>query len=307
MVGTIAAVIAALASFISNSEKILFAVQKYGSIALSRTAALGGSIETYMNYVALRKTEEIYDGQACATSAEAVSVDSDLVKNDLLVGIARKLGTDCSELSSRVSYSVYRFSGFGYEFIDDLSSYEWPGLTVENLGPFLVVQMTQTDFPNGMVMQVNGDRLEKILHFVSWTEASGGDDGSDEFADVQYTLVDGCLLLIAAGESKRHEICADGSRGYAANPISFDDRTVSATVENCEDSCSQYVEMLSRIMVPGHCVPQKNIVEWSGFPFTYRIELPEDSKLADTAEARGKFFCFPSSTLVVAAEKPDLL
>ncbi|WP_417676210.1 hypothetical protein [Roseibium sp.] len=306
-ISLLVALIAALGSFISNSEKILYALQKYGSIALNRTAALGGGIETYVDYVALGKIEEIYDGQACAISAQAVSMDNDSIKNDLLVRMSRRVGISCSEVSPIVSFSLFRFNGFGYDFIDDLSGYAWPGISVDNLGPFFIVQVNQTDFPQGMVMRVNGDRLERVLPFLGWTEAGGGDDGSDEFANVQYTLVGDCLLLIAAGESKRIEICSDDDRTYDANPISFDRGPILGAGEACEEACSLYVEMLSRWTVPGHCVPHRNVLEWENFPYTYRIERPEKSVLEEFGEARGEFFCFPNSTLTVIADKADFL
>ncbi|WP_327211468.1 hypothetical protein [Rhizobium ruizarguesonis] len=213
----VAAGFAVVITLLSNAGKLIdwssswlhYGVEQIGTVAVYP--------RIIRDFVARRSLERTYDGKACLDRSTPASLDEDGRANDLMVSFFYSRSGQCDdENDSRVSTSYYAYRKGGFDFVGDVSSYKYPGLTSENVGSFLIETVTETSLPEVSILQLQGNQLVLVRRFQAWVDDGDG----EELIKFDYHLKGSCLEIVAAEAGSVESLCP-GPAGEK-NDLSFD-------------------------------------------------------------------------------------
>lgn len=304
----VATTVGAVAAFISSLGEISAFAERAYEITAPRVSAFYLSVPVLRNRAVQQLVTTTYDGKACVFGHTPIDLDPDGIATDLQIAIYPRTSHGCesAEEQFRLSYAFFKLIGLTYYFVGDISGEKLPGTMVRNEGPFVVVTVSETDFPTSLILQWNGARLVERGFYEHMLSLSGRDD--DEMENFEVSLEDRCLLFSgptvtpanksvcwsdAVAEAKRlasapaaeelvspsydtviaFESLADGPRS-TANGVPGYIAEGDASGSGAPYVLDVYVGALERVYLPGTCVGVEGVERWQSFFGAWALTEP---------------------------------
>lgn len=300
----IAAGFAIIITLLSNAVKFT----DWSRVWLSYGVEQAGRIALYpsltRNLIAREALSGTYDGQACLAASAPISLDGDGRNNDLQAGFFYSPSGHCDEDQNdvRVSMAYYAFRGGGFNFIGDVSGYDYLGLTSENIGKYLIETPSQASTPDISILELQGTQLVLVKRLRAWADYGDG----DELVQMDYQLNGNCLDVVTAATGQVEHVCP-GATG-TENDLSFAKRITlddgKLTVDGYETPAdiqnnhvfSLYVDPFARLYFPGNCFGTDNVSQSRKFFGANQI-TDYMAKVIDGTDVIAKVSCTPNMTV----------